>query len=111
MQSGKAIDFDPSVGTVARGTGRSPWTGETIDGDYIKREAQEGRMGHLLYGVALKRKGGFDFRAPTDEDRAAVERASAELAHLRPAWEADDVIPTEPHRRLQLRPRTPALRA
>jgi len=86
---------DPDAGTIARGVGRSPWTGDAIDGDYIKAEAQAGRMGQLLYAVALKRRGGFDFRAPTEADLAAVAAAEAELARKRPLWEARDVIPTE----------------
>src|SRR5690606_38979965 len=45
IAAGDAIDFDPDDGTVSRGSGRSPWTGETIEGDYIKAEAQAGRMG------------------------------------------------------------------
>ena len=92
---GDAIDFDPDDGTVRRGVGRSPWTGDAIDGDYIKAEAQAGRMGQMLYTVALKRRGGFDFRAPTEEDLVAVAAAEAELARKRPRWEARDVIPTE----------------
>jgi len=94
--SGEAIDFDPGEGTVRRGVGRSPWTGDPIDGDYIKAEAQAGRMGQMLYAVALKRRGGFDFRPPAEEDRAAVRAAGAELARQRPRWEAEEVIPTEP---------------
>ena len=86
---------DPDAGTVARGVGRSPWTGDAIDGDYIKAEAQAGRMGQLLYAVALKRRGGFDFRAPTEADLAAVAAAETALAHKRPLWEARDIIPTE----------------
>ncbi|MEM1043500.1 MAG: DUF1156 domain-containing protein [Bacteroidota bacterium] len=96
IRSGADIDFDPTDGTVSYGTGRSPWKGDTIDGKHIKREAQAGRMGHMLYAVALKRSGGFDFRPPTDEDLDAIEKASAELARRRPRWEAEDVIPTEP---------------
>ncbi len=88
-------DDDPDNGTVARGVGRSPWTGDAIDGDYIKAEAQAGRMGQMLYAVALKRRGGFDFRAPTPADLDAVAAAEAELARKRPLWEARDVIPTE----------------
>ncbi len=88
-------DDDPDGGTVARGVGRSPWTGDAIDGDYIKAEAQAGRMGQMLYAVALKRRGGFDFRAPTQADLDAVAAAEAELARKRPLWEARDVIPTE----------------
>ena len=62
----------PDEGTIGRGVGRSPWTGETISGDYIKAEAQAGRMGQLLYAIAIKKPGsGFDFRAPTADDLAA----------------------------------------
>jgi len=93
---GDAIDFDPDEGTVSRGVGRSPWTGDPIDGDYIKTEAQAGRMKQMLYAVAVKRRGGFDFRSPTAEDLAAVTAAEAELARQRPLWEAQNIIPTEP---------------
>ncbi|HEY77170.1 MAG TPA: DUF1156 domain-containing protein [Thermoflexia bacterium] len=93
---GEAIDFDPNEGTVRRGVGRSPWTGETIDGDYIKAQAQAGRMGQVLYAVAVKRRGGFDFRAPTPQDLEAARAAEAELARVRARWEAEEVIPTEP---------------
>ena len=93
--SGDAIDFDPDEGTVSRGVGRSPWTGQTIEGDYIKSEAQAGRMGQTLYGVVNKVRGGFEFRGPRPEDLSAVEAAEAELARVRPRWEAQDVIPME----------------
>ncbi len=93
---GEAVDFDPNEGTVRRGVGRSPWTGETIDGDYIKAQAQAGRMGQILYAVAIKRRGGFDFRAPVEEDLAAARAAEEELARLRPRWEAEEIVPTEP---------------
>ncbi|MDW7991187.1 MAG: DUF1156 domain-containing protein, partial [Anaerolineae bacterium] len=86
----------PDLGTVSGGVARSPWTGETIDGEYIKAQAQAGRMGQILYAVALKRTGGFDFRAPTPEDLQAARAAEAELARLRPRWEAENLIPTEP---------------
>ena len=62
----------PDEGTITRGVGRSPWTGETISGDYIKAEAQAGRMGQMLYAVAMKRPGGFEFRVPNSEDLEAV---------------------------------------
>ncbi len=87
--------FDPDEGTVRRGVGRSPWTGEPIGGDYIKREAQAGRMGQMLYAVAVKRPGGFDFRPPAEEDLAAVRRAEAVLARNLPRWEAAGLVPTE----------------
>lgn len=92
---GDAIDFDPDEGTVSRGVGRSPWTGEAIDGDYIKREAQAGRMGQMLYAVALKQRGGFEFRAPVTEDLAAIARAEAALTDNLPHWEATGLVPVE----------------
>ncbi|MBN1815151.1 MAG: DUF1156 domain-containing protein, partial [Anaerolineae bacterium] len=93
---GDAIDFDPNEGTVSQGVGRSPWTGDPIDGDYIKAEAQAGRMEQMLYAVAVKRRGGRDFRTPTPEDLDAIAAAETELARQCPLWEAQDVIPTEP---------------
>ncbi len=95
---GDAIDFDPNEGTVSRGVGRSPWTGDAIDGDYIKAEAQAGRMGQMLYAIALKEsgRGGFGFRLPTADDLEAVLNAEEELARKRPLWETQGLIPTEP---------------
>lgn len=94
---GAAADAaSPNDGTVSRGVGRSPWTGETIDGDYIKAEAQAGRMGQMLYAVADKVTGGFEFRLPNKEDLKAVERAEEALNAKKPDWIAKDMIPTEP---------------
>ena len=69
----------PEVGTVRRGDAVSPWTHEVIDGDYIKREAQAGRMGQQLYAVAVKTGSGRDFRAPDDMDRSAIGSAGGAL--------------------------------
>ncbi len=98
----------PQRGTVARGTAVSPWTGETIPGDYIKDEAQAGRMRAQLYAVAIQTQRGKDFRPPTEEDLDAVRRAEDELARRVPEWDARGLIPreaipdglktTEPHR-------------
>src|SRR5690606_35403683 len=71
IQRGSEIDFNPDHGTISRGVGLSPWTNEAIDSDYIKAEAQSGRMGQILYAIGAKRSGGFDFRAPTIEDLEA----------------------------------------
>jgi hypothetical protein len=86
---------NPDVGTITRGVGRSPWTGETISGDYIKAEAQAGRMGQMLYAVAIKKSGGFGFRAPTPEDLEAVRCAEEALTKKKPEWIAKGIIPTE----------------
>ena len=95
IKAGDAINFDPDKGTVSRGRALSPWTNEVIEGDYIKAEAQSGRMGQMLYAVALKRRGDFDFRAPTDQDLQAVAAAQTELHRRLPAWEAKSWVPVE----------------
>ena len=89
--------FDPNHGTVRRGIGRSPWANnQAVDGDYIKAEAQAGRMGSQLYCVAVKKpRGGFEFREPTDADLTAVEKAEEELARRFSDWEARGWVPTE----------------
>ena len=51
---GEAIDKRiTDSGTVTRGVGVSPWDNLTIDNEYIKAEAQAGRMESLLYAVAI----------------------------------------------------------
>lgn len=90
-------DFDPANGTVKRGKGRSPWAADqAVGGDYIKAEAQGGRMGSQLYCVAVKKaRGGFDFRAPAEVDRKAVAKAEEALAARLPAWDARGWVPWE----------------
>ena len=88
----------PDKGTVNRGTGISPWTGDTINGDYIKAEAQAGRMGQQLYAVGFKKTGTITFRSPTQVDLEAVQRAENEAVKRRPLWEAGNLIPEEPRR-------------
>jgi adenine-specific DNA methylase len=85
----------PERGTVAGGEGISPWTGDPIPEDYIKAEAQAGRMGAQLYAVAIQAQGKKDFRLPTEDDLAAVRRAEEELARRLPAWEAKGLVPRE----------------
>ncbi|MCW5844559.1 MAG: DUF1156 domain-containing protein, partial [Caldilinea sp.] len=89
---------DPDQGTVNRGNARSPWTGEVIDGDYIKAEAQAGRMGEILYTVVLKVPGAFDYRSPTPEDLRASHDLDQMVAQRWPQWQlagfaVDDAIP------------------
>jgi putative DNA methylase len=92
-----AIDFDE--GTVARGDGISPWDGLVIDGDYIKAEAQAGRMWPTLYAVVCKRAEGRRiqryFRSPEAVDISALEAAKDALDRLAPVWEAEEILPSE----------------
>jgi len=85
----------PDRGTVAGGDAISPWDNIVIDGDYIKAEAQAGRMGSQLYAVATRVNGKRGFRAPTQTDLDALEAAEAELRRLEPEWAAGNILPTE----------------
>ncbi|MDI3341985.1 MAG: hypothetical protein QJR03_15790, partial [Sphaerobacter sp.] len=93
---GKEVErAKPDQGTIRRGVAVSPWTGDVIDGDYIKREAQAGRMGQQLYVVGVKTERGTEFRSPSAADRAAIAAAEEELARKLPGWLADGIVPDE----------------
>jgi len=101
---------DQSPGTVSRGTATCPYPdcGQVIDGDEVKRQAQDGEMGSQLYAVIYKRrvkkilksgKPGKDkwvrgYRAPRPEDDNSSE-IEAHLEEKLPEWEAFDIIPSE----------------
>lgn len=71
------------------------WHGQPIPAEYIKAMAQQGRMKSSLYAVAIKTPQGLRFLPPEPEDLRAIEAAEAEFKRLRPAWEKNNVIPTE----------------
>jgi len=81
---GRAVDFDPSQGTVSRGHAVCLVCGASVRDDYVKAEAQAGRMGHRLVAVVTTRgRGqGREYRLATEEDQAAFRRAGAALQAL-----------------------------
>ncbi len=93
---GGDIDFDPKrEATWSWGKAVSPWDHLTIDSAYIKAEAQAGRMGEVLYAVAIRTTAGRGFRAPTTVDLDALAAAETELQRLLTRWEQEDVLPEE----------------
>lgn len=93
---GEEIDFDPkAVYTYRHGKVDSPWTDLTITSDYIRAEAQAGRMNDVLYAIAVRTTEGRGFRAPTQTDINALATADAELERLLIKWETDGIIPIE----------------
>jgi adenine-specific DNA methylase len=94
---GKDVDSrDADRGTVSRGNGVSPYDNLVIDGDYIKAEAQAGRMTQVLYAVAIKAANGTrTFRAATPADLDALEKSNRDLAAVRDEWEQQGILPTE----------------
>ena len=94
--TGEAIDRRATdSGTITRGIAVSPWDHLTIDADYTRGEARAGRMGSILYAVAVRTSAGRGFRTPTAIDHAAIEAAEVELARVMPQWERADLIPDE----------------
>ncbi|MBE0467312.1 MAG: DUF1156 domain-containing protein, partial [Candidatus Desulforudis sp.] len=108
LRGKKARAANPSSGTLRRGVGISPWTNEAIPDDYIKAEAQAGRMGAQLYAVVIQTERGKDFRLPTERDLEAVAQAEDKLRRRLPGWELEGLVlseeipdglkTTEPHR-------------
>jgi putative DNA methylase len=76
--------FDPSKGTVSRGNAVCLVCGTSVKDDYVKAEAQAGRMGHRLVAVVTTRgKGqGRNYRLATEEDMEAFRKAEKALQNL-----------------------------
>jgi adenine-specific DNA methylase len=89
---------NPQKGTIKKGTAVSPWTRDSIDGAYIKSEAQAGRMGEQLVAVGIKDHDGLSFRSPNTSDQEAFERAKQEYYGRQPSWDAANLIPNEPRK-------------
>ena len=101
---------EQSTGTVARGDGICPYDdcGRVIDGDEIKRQAREGRMGEQMFAVVYKRrvrttlksgKSGRDrwvrkYRAPRPEDDNRT-KILARLDEKLSEWEVFEIVPSE----------------
>ena len=101
---------EESAGTVARGDGICPYDDceRVIDGDEIKCQAREGRMGEQLFAVVQKRRVGTtlksgkagrdkwerEYRAPRPEDDNRAE-IQARLEEKLPEWEVLDMVPSE----------------
>ena len=80
--------FDPDSGTTVSGDAQCPRCKSKLEGEKLKDLAQEGKMGHQLYGVCTKipkRSGrGKDwvFRNPTDEEYDVLENIEPHLEKL-----------------------------
>ncbi|MFZ2175749.1 MAG: hypothetical protein WAW17_17275, partial [Rhodococcus sp. (in: high G+C Gram-positive bacteria)] len=94
---GRDVDTtDAAKGTSAGGKAISPYDDLVIDGDYIKAEAQAGRMSQILYAVAIRTASGErTFRAPSDDDLAALKAAEARFEEVKDVWQAQGILPSE----------------
>ena len=100
---------EQSAGTVASGEAICvyPDCGRSIDGDEIKRQAQNGGLGEQLIAIAYRRKEVIKdakgknksavsrgYRAPSASDDNSAEVARI-LESKIPEWEARDLLPVE----------------
>ena len=93
--------FNPNRGTVKGGRAECPRCHTVMDGNEVKREAQNRRMGHQLYCVCAKNRGvgkkqaRWNFRAPTKEEYEAIENAERKLEEKLSVWKAQNLVPIE----------------
>lgn len=87
--------FDPSKGTIKRGTPLCPLCRQTVPDDEVKRQAQTQGMGHQLVTVVVRRGDQRSFRPPAQVDFEGVARATALFQELLPSWEAAGLVPDE----------------
>ena len=94
---GRDVDItEAGRGTSAGGKAISPYDDLVIDGAYIKAEAQAGRMSQVLYAVAIRTAASErTFRAPTDEDSAAIQAAETRFAEVKDLWQTRGILPSE----------------
>ena len=91
----KARGLDPDEGTDVGKSARCPRCRTTVDSEFVKKEAQEGRMGHQMYAVSVKVAGKWSFRAPTKEELEAVKKAERILRNKLISWENMGLVPHE----------------
>jgi adenine-specific DNA methylase len=101
VNSPKSRGMNPDKGTVKGGRVECPRCHTVIDGEEVKREAQNGRMGHQLYCVCVKSRGvgknraKWDFRTLTRVEDEAVQMAQTRLRERLPNWTALGLVPVE----------------
>jgi adenine-specific DNA methylase len=78
----KKSEFNPASGTVTRGKAECPTCNVTVDGDEVKEQANNGDMELRLTAVhyeSLHKGEGKRYRAATEEDLRAVNRANKKV--------------------------------
>jgi adenine-specific DNA methylase len=100
VRNPKKRGYDPDKGTWSGGDAECrPGCGSIVDGEYIKKQAQAGRMGHRMYAVCCKTpksgkmKPEWFFRAPTTGESEILEGLEKDVESKIPKWEKEGLIP------------------
>jgi adenine-specific DNA methylase len=90
------LAIDPDEGTTRGATTRCLLCNRSIDANYVRREAQQGRMGQRLVAVVTTqgRGEGREYRLPIRGDEEAVSKATAACDKL--AGQKFDALPAIP---------------
>ncbi len=96
----KKIQYDPDTGTDVSKETKCVRCGKQLNGEFIKNESQEGRMGHQLYCVNAKipsgpKKQTWHFREPNKEDIKSIKLSEQRLNEKIPDYENKNLIPNE----------------
>ncbi len=93
----KHINNNPP--TVKRGIGTCPRCKNTLTSDYIKKEAQSGRMDHQLMALSYKQQEGKKlikkFRAPNDTDLKPLNTINKFIEEKLKIWKEKAILPDE----------------
>jgi putative DNA methylase len=109
---GKQIDFDPTQGTVRGGNAVCLLCHTAMKVQYIRAEAQAGRLGHRLVAVVVTpgRARGRYYRVPSDADLAGFDAAQQTAEAIKsgqenpancPRWPLE--LPAVPNEEVQTR--------
>nr|MDO8087770.1 DUF1156 domain-containing protein [Candidatus Sigynarchaeum springense]MDO8118299.1 DUF1156 domain-containing protein [Candidatus Sigynarchaeota archaeon] len=87
-------------GSIKGGVGTCPRCNNSLDSDYIKNEAQSGRMGHQLMVIVYKEPIGAKksirrFRSPNEQDLAAITKLNGIIDEKIVEWKSKGLIPDE----------------
>ncbi len=89
-----------NTGTITKGVGTCPRCNVTLTSDYIKNEAQSGRMGHQLITIVYNIRTGpkktiRKFRTPIKKDLLAIDELDKIIEKKKDDWFNKDLIPNE----------------
>jgi putative DNA methylase len=97
VKNPKKDGYDPDDATDKRKEALCPRCKTKTSGDSVKKQAQEGKMGHQMYCVCIKqlngRKQEWYFRVPTDEEIQTIVTVGKKLLEKLPNWKNLGLIP------------------